>query len=468
MTDTSATKRKHDPKSAPAPDQDSSSGDKAAGNAQNAFNTLVKKGRTQGYLTYDEINSVLPDDMLTASQLDETLLLFDDYDIEIIDEKDSKHSGRAKKVKERAARDDDSALADFGSVTDPVKMYLREMGLVTLLSRDGEVEIAKKIEAGEQEVLRALIDTTTAVNCLLELGRQIGIGVLRPKYVLRDIDEGETLVDEVLQIDNFLETMRSIQKVHDENTAYRERLFSQILDPAEQRRIRRCITRRSNKIFYHLESWRLESSLVDRIEKIIREQIEWFDSMNKLITGCAESLDASIKDLRSHLEEQESFSRWIQPRCQLSDQEIVLLFEELNTVLNQILIRENAIKARSRTLKRIMANVDEGRLKAKAAKSELTKSQFATGCQHCQKIHQPRLAIPGFDPGRQHWSDEGGGQIRIPAGIQVQYICHLVDSSGHHPGHCRSGPNHPYSGTHDRDHQQADPHIALPGPGTGS
>ncbi|MBU0986449.1 MAG: RNA polymerase sigma factor RpoD, partial [Proteobacteria bacterium] len=230
---------------------------------------LISKGKKQGYLTYDEINDALPDTMLALEQIDETLMMFDDHDIEIIDEKKSKLIPRRTKDSEKKASIGDTSAPDFGTVTDPVKMYLREMGLVTLLSREGEVEIAKKIEAGEQEVLRALIDTTTGVDCILELGDHIQEGNLRPKHVLRDIrdiEEGEAYVDETLQIDNFLGTICSIRAINAENNVYRQKLFSSDLDPDEQRRIRRCITRRNNKTFDLLKDWRLEIGVVDNIE----------------------------------------------------------------------------------------------------------------------------------------------------------------------------------------------------------
>ncbi|MBC8394936.1 MAG: hypothetical protein H8E17_20495 [Deltaproteobacteria bacterium] len=170
---------------------------------------LVSKGKKQGYLTYDDINEVIPEDMLSTEQIDETLMIFDGLDIEIIDEKKVKDVGALKKVEE--SRSVDLDVSDFGTVTDPVKMYLREMGLVTLLSREGEVEIAKKIESGEQEVLKALLDTAKGVECILNLGEAIERGELRPKHVLRDLDEGDTYLDEVFQIESFLNTIRSIK-----------------------------------------------------------------------------------------------------------------------------------------------------------------------------------------------------------------------------------------------------------------
>ncbi|MDJ0804466.1 MAG: RNA polymerase sigma factor region1.1 domain-containing protein, partial [Desulfobacterales bacterium] len=129
-----------------------------------ALEGLVKRGKEQGFLTYQEINAALPDALLTPDQIDDTLMMFDEYDIEVVDEKKGSLTAKSKAAQTAKVKTEDSSLPDFGTVTDPVKMYLREMGNVTLLSREGEVEIAKKIELGEQEVLRALLDTTTAVG----------------------------------------------------------------------------------------------------------------------------------------------------------------------------------------------------------------------------------------------------------------------------------------------------------------
>ena len=152
-----------------------------------AIQDLMAKGKKQGYLTYDEINEVLPEDLLSPDQIDETLVLFDESGINVVDEKQKKKVVKKQTAQKPAkARKSASDSSDFGTVTDPVKMYLREMGMVTLLSREGEVEIAMKIEAGEQEVLRALLETTTGVEIISKLGDNIKDGALRPKYVLRD------------------------------------------------------------------------------------------------------------------------------------------------------------------------------------------------------------------------------------------------------------------------------------------
>ncbi len=341
--------------------------------AKKTLDKLILKGKRKGFLTYDEINKALPENMFSLEQIDETLIMFNELNIEIIDEKKNKLPA-VKKLKVLA-----TSSPDFGTVTDPVKMYLREMGLVTLLSREGEVVIAKEIEAGEREVLRALIDTTIGVNCILELGKQIENRELRLKQVLRDVremDDEDTYVDEAVQIDYLLKTINAIQLVHEENEVFRAKLFSSNLESDEQRRIRRCVARRNKKIFELLKDWRFENVLLDKIEKLIREHIEWFDSRNKMILMCADKLGTSVKDLRANLTTKKKFSVWISPRCDLTKEEIDLLFTEFKRIKDQIAEQEDAIKARSRSVKRIMSNVDEGRYIAKIAKGELTKANL--------------------------------------------------------------------------------------------
>ena len=341
-----------------------------------ALEALVKRGKERGFLTYDEINAALPEALMSPDQIDDTLMMFDEYDIEVVDEKKTRIPAKGKDAKAAKIKTDDSGLPDFGTVTDPVKMYLREMGNVTLLSREGEVEIAKKIEFGEQEVLRALLDTTTAVDCILELGEHIHNGALRPKYVLRDIDEGDSFLDESEQTDKFLATIEAIRAINDENRERREKLFLASLKPDEQRRIRRAINRRTVKIFELLKEWRLESSVIDRVESIIRNQIEWFDSMNKAIGMYADTIDAPVGELRIHLTSETRFVKWAKERCDLTKKDLGMLYRELRAVQDKIAEKELAIKAKNRVLKRIIASVDEGRFRAKLAKSELTKANL--------------------------------------------------------------------------------------------
>ena len=341
-----------------------------------AIKTLLSRGKKQGYLTYDEINETLPEDLLSPEQIDETLMLFYANNIEVVDKKHQKKVVKLKKTKEKKAVTKSSSGPDFGTVTDPVKMYLREMGLVTLLSREGEVVIAKKIEAGEQEILRALLESTTGVEAILDLGENIEEGALRPKYVLRDIDEGDTYADEVVQTERFLGTIRGIKELHNENMRYREKLFSQKMNSEKQRKIRRSIAQRANKIFELLKDWRLEASVIDGMEGKIRYQIGWFDGMIKRSTESADLFDTSITELRDNLKAKTKFVKWAGARSNLTKNELGTRYADLKKIEEDSHAKETELKTNSRSLKRIMASVEEGRFRAKLAKSELTKANL--------------------------------------------------------------------------------------------
>ena len=348
------------------------------GITEKAMKALIAQGKKQGFLTYDEINTALPDEMLAGEQMDETLLMFDDLGIDIIDGNNKNITKAKAKKAVTATKASESAMPDYGSVTDPVKMYLREMGLVTLLSREGEVEIAKKIEAGEQDVLKALLETTIGVDFILDLGRRIENLLLRPKHVLRDVDEGDTYQDEFMQIESFMKTVNGISEIHDENMGFREKLFdsSSKLKSEEQRRIRRCISRRNQKIFDMLKEWRLEGSVIDQMEEDIRNLIHWFDAMNRVITGSAEALNIPVATFRENLTAKSRFVKMASKQCDLMRKELEAIYGNVSDIHTQILTRENEIKANSRILKRILSNVDEGRARAKLAKSELIKANL--------------------------------------------------------------------------------------------
>ncbi len=344
---------------------------------QKKLKTLITKGKKQGFLTYEEINKLIPDGKVSAEQIDNTLIMFDEMNITITDKKNiPKQIVKLKATEKKTAKTAQKALPDFGTVTDPVKMYLREMGLVTLLSREGEVEIAKKIEAGEQDVLKSLLETTMGVDYILKLGEHIKEGELRPKHVLRDIDEGDTFIDEVVQIANFVVTVTEIKAINDENKIFREQLTSENLRADEQRRIRRCISRRNTKLFESLKGWRLEGSVIDQMEEDLRRLNDWFDAMHRLTALSAEALGMPIKDLRANLKNKTTFSKWAKKHCALTRDELGTLYVSLAKIRDEIEEKERATKANGRSLKRIIANVNEGRFWAKLAKSELIKANL--------------------------------------------------------------------------------------------
>ena len=158
---------------------------------------LLAAGREKGFLTYDEVNDALPADIVSSDQIDDVMSMFGDNDIEIVDAQKAAQSdgdqahGRASE-EERAEADEDEKDEDDepgGKSNDPVRLYLRKMGSVSLLTREGEVEIAKRIEDGEKEVLRALLACRVAVVEILDIGNRLKNGKLRVRDVIKDAPE---------------------------------------------------------------------------------------------------------------------------------------------------------------------------------------------------------------------------------------------------------------------------------------
>jgi RNA polymerase primary sigma factor len=115
------------------------------GGKSNGFERLISLGKEKGYLTFDEVNDNLPEDMISSDQIDEVLMIFDEMDIQIVDEalkvSQDKEIGKLEEEEEPESLD----LYSYGRTSDPVRMYLREMGSVSLLTREGEVEIARRV-----------------------------------------------------------------------------------------------------------------------------------------------------------------------------------------------------------------------------------------------------------------------------------------------------------------------------------
>ncbi|SVC60734.1 uncharacterized protein METZ01_LOCUS313588, partial [marine metagenome] len=128
-----------------------------------ALNSLITVGKEQGYLTYSEINDLLPEDLLTPEQVEPIVTILEELDIVVADEApdaDTLVMESGGKAQANSAEVAVAALAaldsEFGRTTDPVRMYMREMGVVELLEQKDEVRIAKEIEAGVYQIMKAI------------------------------------------------------------------------------------------------------------------------------------------------------------------------------------------------------------------------------------------------------------------------------------------------------------------------
>ena len=139
---------------------------------------LIEIGKEKGYLLYDEVNELLPSDITTSDDLDELFTAFGHAGIEVVD---SEQKYRERKLLDRRSEGSDDIELDLtpsaiDKTNDPVRMYLREMGTVPLLTREGEVEIAKRIERGKLSVIKAISRTPTIAKAVVRMGEQLKSG----------------------------------------------------------------------------------------------------------------------------------------------------------------------------------------------------------------------------------------------------------------------------------------------------
>ena len=122
-----------------------------------ALKKLVQKGKEKGYVTYDDLNAALPSEEVSSEQIENTMSRLNELGVNVVDDEDTEDSDTPKKgLKEPAGATKKTGDEDLGRTDDPVRMYLREMGTVELLSREGEIEIAKRIEAGRDKMILGL------------------------------------------------------------------------------------------------------------------------------------------------------------------------------------------------------------------------------------------------------------------------------------------------------------------------
>jgi RNA polymerase primary sigma factor len=375
---------------------------------------LIRKGEETGVLSFAEINDAISDDLQSFEQIDDIVIQFKKLGIELVGDKDEDmsavKSGKAKSPKKttrslkskkaknsgsRKGSDDEgendsdkkrgkSKLSsgrersdmEFGAVTDPVKMYLKEMGMVTLLSREGEIEIAKKIEVGERDVLRAMLDCPLALNTIFMYGKKMEEKAMRPKHVLRDVDEGDGVVDEVTKQEKFLESLSRIRELHAQNQSFRDEIESTRKGTKKYSTLGEQIDGNTEEIFELLKSWRFESNVIDNIEKSIRNTITWFKTVDNLLARCAKTFNVQPSTMMKQTKDEPAFLEWAMSRREITAERATILFNDIMALCTQVSEKKDLVKGSVEDLKDIVQGIEVGRKKADAAKRELVRANL--------------------------------------------------------------------------------------------
>jgi RNA polymerase primary sigma factor len=301
---------------------------------------LIDAGKEKGYLTYDQVNDLIPHDVHSPEDLDDLLTTIGTQGIDVLEGPKMPGAGLDKKFDEEEVGEDvelDLTPGALEKTNDPVRMYLREMGTVPLLTREGEVEIAKRIERGQLRVLKALSRSPIVINELLALGEDLKKSVRSIKEVVT-FDE-EEITDEILQnrLKEFTGKIDELARVYKKAGQLLEKFanVSQKKRPKDHRRYRMALARG----IVHV------SLCVRRLGFTNTERKRLIDRVNKTVDGMR-SLDRQSQNLEKKADatrsedqrkEYRRQARAIHAELEKQEQEAGVSFQELKRTQREII-----------------------------------------------------------------------------------------------------------------------------------
>ena len=478
---------------------------------------LLARGSEWGYVTYDELSATLPLDQLSSEEIEDTMTMLSELGITVTesDESEEPAAPEGEPAKARGNLDHD----DIGRTDDPVRMYLREMRSVQLLSREGEVAIAKRIEAGRETMLGAIRESpltfdailgwrdalnegkmllrdiidlnaahgdggfdsavfvtpgemvaTPAAGCVtaskdqsaaetVEIGTELGVAEAKEgeSSIPLAAMEAALMLDITVTFDAMAQTQEKLDKLR----------HQRITNLGKREVLPRPTECRYDKLKFEsielLKRVRLNNT---RIEHLVEQLYE----LNRRLVGeegkllrLAESAGVKRLEFLQHYMGSELEADWLERVAALLGRGWTRLVEKKDDVAqHRAVIAQIAteVKLPIAEFRRVVQIVQRGEREASRAQEGDGRGEPAVRRVNCQEVQETRPAIPRPDPGGQYWADEGGRQIRIPSRVQVLDLRHLVDPPSDHPLD-RPGAHDPHSGAHDRGDETAASNLAA-------
>jgi RNA polymerase primary sigma factor len=244
---------------------------------------LISIGKQKGYVTYDDVNEALPSDLVNSYQLDDIMMMFGAMDIEVVD------SAKAARVpaeiedtlderEEPAPAESGEAIdltpGPIGRTEDPVRMYLREMGRVSLLTREGEISLAKRIEEGKQGVMRAVLGTAFARRELQALRESLKKGRLGARDVVDIPDEEYQEEREPELVRGLLASLALVDRLLRELGALQAQVKKTRLKDPRRPRLDASTRVKQERVFTTLREMGLNPAVIERLAARLKQMVE--------------------------------------------------------------------------------------------------------------------------------------------------------------------------------------------------
>jgi RNA polymerase primary sigma factor len=377
---------------------------------------LMERGREKGFLTYDEVNDALPSDIVSSDQIDDVMSMFGEHDIEVVDDAkkmklpDKPPEPETKPTAEEKEEEEEDP--GYGKSNDPVRMYLRKMGSVSLLTREGEVEIAKRIEEGEKALLTAVLASSMAIKEILDLGERLRKGKIRVREIIKDageeasaepseadeevevaeeveVVEGAEAVaeggvpalpkDEERKRDQVLKHIDRIHKLERDVARLRETLEQKKLSDAKRREVREEIKGLEAQMVESLEAIQINKKQIDRIVgklKGLIKRVEEAEHELHVVERQARTPLRDVKRLLAEARNDDPSRRKAARRLGVSPEELEELDRVIRTARRKIQRVEEEALLGVEDLRRTYRAMAEGEHTAERAKTELVEANL--------------------------------------------------------------------------------------------
>ncbi len=302
---------------------------------------LIDAGKEKGYLTYDQVNDLIPQDVHSPDDLDDLLTTIGTQGIDVLEgPKLPSSAALDKKFDDEEAGEDvelDLTPGTLEKTNDPVRMYLREMGTVPLLTREGEVEIAKRIERGQLRVLKALSRSPIVINELLALGEDLKKSVRSIKEVVT-FDE-EEITDEILQnrLKEFTGKIDELAKAYKKANQLAEKFanVSQKKRPKDHRRYRLHLARAIVKVSLCVRKLAFTNNERKRLIERVNKTVDTMRSLDRQSQNLEKKADATRSE--EQRKEYRRQSRAIRSELEKLEAEAGVAFLELKRTQREII-----------------------------------------------------------------------------------------------------------------------------------
>jgi RNA polymerase primary sigma factor len=346
---------------------------------------LIDIGKDKGYITYEELNDELPDEVVSSETIDDLMMMFEELDVMVIDEASKEaieKSRRIKKRQEKVVEKENfrAEVADVATrVSDPVKMYLKEMGSISLLTREGEVEIAKRIEAGEKEALDALLKCRVGIEYIIELGDLLKDGEIKLKDVINDLDDEDSHTQIGERKESIIHLIGEIESLYQDSLELKTQALKKGLLAARKKRIQTKMENNRRKIVELISSFKLEKTQIDRMVERLKEtvwRVERAEKDLKEVTSAAGGKPlAFVKKCFSQIPKTAKENQLVTP-MKLRKADLLALKSKMDAaekVIKEIRDRTNMEKE---ALKDTLEIVEDQIDRSKLAKSELIEANL--------------------------------------------------------------------------------------------